>query len=191
MMPPAGGAATSSLDLARHRILVVEDEPLIALYQESILRDAGAAVVGPAHSVPEALRLIRRSASDGEITAAVLDINLAGTTARPVAASLSAIGVPFLVVTGYDLDGFGTCPALPRLMKPFEPAALISSIRALVDEVHRCIAPPALTRASGNHVPAGLTATVAGSADQPSGPASGARAPVPVAPTHSPKDAIS
>jgi AmiR/NasT family two-component response regulator len=78
--------------LRDRRILVVEDEALVAMLAEDGLLDAGAGVVGPAASVGEALRLIETAAADGGLNAAVLDINLAGEAVKPVVALLANSG---------------------------------------------------------------------------------------------------
>jgi DNA-binding response OmpR family regulator len=84
------------VDLTR-KILVVEDEFLIALELEHTLRRAGYQVVGPAAGVGMALRLLRQVRPD----AAVLDVNLAGERVTPVAEVLRAMAVPFLLASGY------------------------------------------------------------------------------------------
>ena len=115
------------------RILIVEDEALLALLVEDRLLDAGAEVVGPATSVADALRLIEAMAAGGGLSAAVLDINLRGAAVTPVADRLAALGVPFLFATGYgencDTGGHGTAPVLH---KPFDPDRLIAVIEGLV-----------------------------------------------------------
>lgn len=92
---------TAARALAGRRILVVDDEPLVALLIEDLLEDAGAEVVGPASSVAGALGLIESKAPDG----ALLDVNLEGELVYPVARVLSQLGVPFAFVTGYGLLG--------------------------------------------------------------------------------------
>ncbi len=83
--------------LAGHRILVVEDEYLIARNVKRWLMAAGAVVVGPVPSVDQALDLIE----DDGLAAAILDVNLGdGDTVYPVAAELGAMGVPYLLATG-------------------------------------------------------------------------------------------
>jgi DNA-binding response OmpR family regulator len=119
--------------LTGKRILVVEDEPLLSMLVEDELRGAGAEVVGPVPTVSEALRLVEAAAAaDGGISAAVLDINLQGQAAVPVAHRLAALGVPFLFATGYgeghDTGGHG---AAPTLRKPFAPERLIAAVEAL------------------------------------------------------------
>lgn len=126
------------LKLKGKRVLVVEDEALVSMLFEDTLLDAGALVVGPAHSVDDALEFIERSASDGGLDAAVLDINVNGEHVSPVADKLAALGVPFLFATGYgasyDMAGHG---AVPKLEKPFDPAGLITTIECLASPAHQ------------------------------------------------------
>jgi DNA-binding response OmpR family regulator len=114
------------------RILVVEDEAIVAMLVEDGLLDAGAKVLGPAASVDEALQLIERAASDGGLSAAVLDINLNGEAVSPVADRLTALGVPFLFATGY-VEGCDTGghTAAPILHKPFDPTSLVAAVDTL------------------------------------------------------------
>jgi CheY-like chemotaxis protein len=82
------------------RILVVEDDHLQASDLAQSLADCGAVVVGPVPTVMEALSLI-----DGEhdhLRGAILDINLRGEAAYPVADALLTRGVPFIFATGYE-----------------------------------------------------------------------------------------
>ena len=80
------------------RLLIVEDEWLVAEDHASVLRDAGYAIIGPAPSVLVALRLIESEALD----VAILDIGLNGETSYPVADRLIQKAVPFIFVTGYS-----------------------------------------------------------------------------------------
>ncbi|HYZ33920.1 MAG TPA: response regulator [Crenalkalicoccus sp.] len=117
------------MKLAGRRILVVEDEALVAMLVEDALLDAGASVLGPAATVAEALALLERGEAP---SAAVLDLNLAGETSTPVADVLAARGVPFVVATGYGADGL---PAghidVPVLAKPYDPEDLTSTLARL------------------------------------------------------------
>jgi hypothetical protein len=98
---------------------------------EDGLVDAGAKVVGPAASVGDALQLIDEVASDGGLSAAVLDINLNGEVVSPVADRLAALGVPFVFATGYG-EGCDTGGhAAPMLRKPFAPEMLVNAVDAL------------------------------------------------------------
>lgn len=85
--------------LQDRRILVVEDDYLIAMDIRRDLEEAGAVVIGPAPSVSQALRLLENEA---RIDAAVLDVNLGGERSFPIAEALQASAVPFLFATGYN-----------------------------------------------------------------------------------------
>jgi DNA-binding response OmpR family regulator len=111
--------------LTGRRILVVEDEALIAMLVEDALLDAGAVVLGPAATVEEALELFETEQPD----AAVLDINLAGQASIPVADRLSAGAVPFVVATGYGAAGLpDRHRGVPVLAKPYDPRELIAAL---------------------------------------------------------------
>jgi DNA-binding response OmpR family regulator len=111
-----------------HKVLVVEDEYLLALDLEQELHKAGFLVAGPALSVAEALPLAQFGCD-----AAVLDVNLAGETAEPIAEALLARRTPFLTVTGYAA---GQRPAVfesvPCLGKPVRSEALIGELRKML-----------------------------------------------------------
>ena len=79
------------------RILVVEDEVLIAVMVEDMLNDLGTTVIGPASTIPEAMAL----AEAGDIDAAILDVNVRGVRIDPVAEVLRARSIPVLFATGY------------------------------------------------------------------------------------------
>lgn len=80
-------------------ILVVEDEWLIAADIEQTLVDAGFDVLGPAHSVEEAGRLMKTRAP----SAALLDISLSEGNSFGLAARLSKLGIPYAFLTGYNI----------------------------------------------------------------------------------------
>lgn len=104
------------------RILVAEDEALVLMEMEDMLRELGGEMVGPVSTVAAALTAIGNGALDG----ALLDMNLRGEGILPVAEKLLARGVPFLLVTGYasHADEHATLRNAPRLNKPFSLRAL-------------------------------------------------------------------
>jgi len=119
-------------DLRGRRVLLVEDEMLVAMMFEDVLLDAGAEVIGPATSVEEALLLIEAAAAGGGVDAAMLDINLEGAMVSPVADHLAALGVPFVFTTGYgEHCDRGAHSAAPILAKPFGPDTLVTAVRNL------------------------------------------------------------
>lgn len=112
-----------------NRILVVEDEPLLALDLESELSAAGFDVVGPAGSVARALSLIDELGCD----TALLDVNLGLETSEAVALELRARGTPFVVMSGYAQDELPAALAgAPFLSKPVKPADLLIAIREIL-----------------------------------------------------------
>jgi DNA-binding NtrC family response regulator len=85
--------------LSGSRMLIVEDEYYLADDARDALIEVGAEVVGPVATVSDARALI---AADGAIDGVLLDVNLRGEMAFGVADELSARGIPFAFVTGYD-----------------------------------------------------------------------------------------
>jgi PAS domain S-box-containing protein len=117
---------------AGKRILVVEDQHLIAEQVEEVLLGAGCNVVGPVPTITRASRLV----VEEELDAAVLDINLNGEMIWPVAEALQSRGTPFLFLTGYaeavELPaGLGK---VLRIGKPFEPEQLVCSLAAILEQ---------------------------------------------------------
>lgn len=102
--------------LSACRILVVEDEYMLANELHLVLEEAGALVLGPAGSVAAALRCVDSAST---IDGAILDVNLGGEMVFPVADHLAARGVPFLFASGYDRSIFPPRFAdAPRCGKP-------------------------------------------------------------------------
>jgi DNA-binding response OmpR family regulator len=87
--------------LARRRILVVEDEALIAMDLEWTLRQSGCEVVGPVATLGDAVRAV---ATEHPLDGAILDVNLGRERVFPVADLLADRGVPFLFLTGYERE---------------------------------------------------------------------------------------
>jgi PAS domain S-box-containing protein len=122
---PAAGSETT---FGRPRVLVVEDEALIAIDIAEALEAAGFEVAGPVGSVREALRLI-----DG-CCAGVLDVNLGTETSEPVATALTHAGLPFVVVSGYARDQQPiSMREAPLVGKPLNPDALLAQLRSCMD----------------------------------------------------------
>jgi DNA-binding response OmpR family regulator len=113
--------------LAGLRILVVEDEMLVAMLVEEMLGMLGCEVVGPAATLDEAVAAVRANRLDG----ALLDANLHGRDSSPVAEALRECGVPFLLVTGYGRGDLGRAAlnAAPRVKKPFRFQQLAERMR--------------------------------------------------------------
>jgi CheY-like chemotaxis protein len=103
-------------DRTGKRILVVEDEPIVAMLLEDVILDLGLTVVGPASRLDEALRLAESESLD----AAILDINLDGHRSYAVADALRARGIPYAFATGYGEAGLdATHAGRPVLTKPY------------------------------------------------------------------------
>lgn len=107
------------------RILLVEDEALVAMLIEEYLEEWGHQVVGSAARLDEALRLARAL----DLDLAVLDVNLAGELSYPVAEALRERGVPVLFTTGYGVSGVpARLSNAPVLAKPFRPEQLARAL---------------------------------------------------------------
>jgi DNA-binding NtrC family response regulator len=112
----------SKTPLAGKRILLAEDEALIALEMKDILEGLGCEVVGPLSSVDRILD----DASRGGLDGALLDVNLRGRQIFDILPKLQALGVPLIITSGYDdLTLFpARYRAMPRIAKPFAEAEL-------------------------------------------------------------------
>jgi DNA-binding LytR/AlgR family response regulator len=115
--------------LRGRRLLVVEDDYMVAVELARSLEEMGAQVIGPVGSVKDALAMVEMA--DARVDAAVLDINLHDERVYPVADALAGRGVPFVFVTGYDALAIPEpyVSWAPRLQKPVDKALLA---RALV-----------------------------------------------------------
>lgn len=125
----AGATKRASVDRRQqsgNRVLVVEDEPVIAAEIASALRQAGMEVIGPAGSVRQALALLE----DGGCDAAVLDVNMRGETTEPVARRLRASKIRFATISGYNKDQLP--PAFgpePHLVKPLQSEFVVATVK--------------------------------------------------------------
>ena len=110
------------------RVLLVEDQLVVAMQIEDMLHGLGCVVVGPVGTLESAVPLARKEAFD----AAILDVSLDGEKVFPVAEELHMRGIPFAFATGY---GEASLPEkwrrLHRLAKPFGREQLEECIRSL------------------------------------------------------------
>jgi DNA-binding NtrC family response regulator len=109
-------------------VLLVEDEYYIADdFRRTIIAE-GASVIGPCPSLKSA----RDAIEAGGFEVAVLDLNLNGESAEPLARELEARGIPFAIATGYGSSALsGNLKPMARIEKPFEPSALVEIISNL------------------------------------------------------------
>lgn len=113
---------SDSSPLVGRRVLVVEDEVLVAMELESVLKAEGCVVVGPAPTNARALELIEQMCID----ACVLDLDLCGEPSAPVARALAARSVPFALVTGYsEAQTPEELRGVPRVSKPLDERVLV------------------------------------------------------------------
>ena len=119
---------TEAASLAGLRVLVVEDDMLIAVHIEEMLQGLGCVVVGPVGKLDAAMRM----ADDEALDAAILDVNIRGGQVYPVAERLRARGVPFALASGYSdwalPEAFRN---QPRLTKPFTKQELKAQVLSL------------------------------------------------------------
>ncbi|KLJ01321.1 response regulator [Luteimonas sp. FCS-9] len=87
--------------MRRPRVLVAEDEYMLAMHLHDGLCARGFAVVGPVATLDAALALVER---EPDLDAAILDVNLDGEKSYPLARRLRQTGVPFVFASGYDRD---------------------------------------------------------------------------------------
>ena len=116
---PAGQAQRKlRLTTTRKRVLLVEDETLIAMLLEDILDELGYDVAGSAADFDEGMRL----ASSETFDLAILDVNVGGREIFPIAEQLAARDIPFMFSIGFGAYGLPeVCKNRPVLAKPFKP----------------------------------------------------------------------
>jgi CheY-like chemotaxis protein len=121
----------TSTTVAGRRILLVEDEYLIAFDLASLLESKGAEVIGPAASVHEALALLGTGTLPD---AAVLDVNLGNERVFPVADELEAANVPFVFLSGYDAKVIpGRYATVPCCTKPLDRRRLVRVLAEAIE----------------------------------------------------------
>lgn len=124
----------AAVTLRSRRILVVEDEYMIAQEIADLLSDLGAETVGPVPSIGDALRLI---ATEERIDGALLDVNVNSQAVWPVVDALLERGVPMVLTTGYDASAIPSAYShLPRQEKPTTGSDLTRALAHAL-ELHR------------------------------------------------------
>ncbi|RWE12923.1 MAG: response regulator [Mesorhizobium sp.] len=119
------------IDREAKRVLIVEDEVLVAMLLESLLSEMGHQVVASIAQVNEATEFADRA----EIDFAILDINLGGAKSFSVAEILRRRGIPFVFATGYGSDGLtNDFRNEPTLQKPYEPLELKRAIEQILSD---------------------------------------------------------
>lgn len=115
--------------LSGKRVLIVEDEMLVALLIEDFLADLGCSCVGPFRSVANALEAARTE----DLDLAVLDVNLGGERVYPVAEVLASRRIPFLFLSGYGEEAIPPGHADWKVCaKPFKSEVLMRMLAALL-----------------------------------------------------------
>jgi CheY-like chemotaxis protein len=109
------------------RVMLVEDEGLVAMNAERMLQSLGCTVVGLAARVPHAFEKLGQL----EFDVAMLDVNLGGTMGYQLAADLHARGIPFFFATGYDGSALpADFRTVPLVRKPYNVAELARAMNA-------------------------------------------------------------
>jgi CheY-like chemotaxis protein len=120
-------AQSSQVNLGGRRILVIEDESMVAMFIQDTLEDIGCEVASVASRFNEALEKARTLAFD----VAILDVNLDGEQTFPIAEALVARGMPFVFATGYSATSLpAALQRAPILQKPFRQSDLERALRA-------------------------------------------------------------
>jgi DNA-binding response OmpR family regulator len=118
-------------DVSRCRILIVEDEPLLAMDVEMLLGDVGYGVIGPALNTAHALRLIE----DEKPNLTILDLNLGTEMAFPVLDRLAGSGMSFIIVSGHSREAMPRCHQdRPYLSKPYDSAELLRLVHHVLHD---------------------------------------------------------
>ena len=124
----AGGGGA---DVSGRRVLIVEDEPLVAFYLADIVEDCGCEVVGPAATCGSALDLLGTQ----EVDAAILDLILSDGNCDAVADALTARGIPWALATGFDVlalhPRYQTVPILRKPCPEGDVARMIETLLGL------------------------------------------------------------
>ena len=113
------------------KVLVVEDQPIMAMTLEEMLRAIGCSVVWHASGVTDALAMMRSQRPD----CAVVDLYLSGELAYPIARWLAADGIPFVFLKGYGRRTIlGDWASRPAIQKPFSVRSLQAKLEAALEQ---------------------------------------------------------
>jgi two-component SAPR family response regulator len=113
------------------RILVVEDENVLAMATSWIVEDAGYSIVGPERSVETTRQVLARL----KVDLALLDVSVGGETVVPVSEMLDAIGVPYIFITSHPVTSLpARYQSRPLLAKPYSSTALLALIQQILGE---------------------------------------------------------
>ncbi|MEM7728969.1 MAG: hypothetical protein AAF311_06795 [Pseudomonadota bacterium] len=116
-----------------YRVMILEDDPFIALDMEGVMDDAGFDVIGPFASVPEALKTLK-SDNDNTPDCALLDFYVTGGTTEFIAHELERQGVPYMFLTGNAADVreamVGQNPLIRS--KPVEIARIVKDVEGML-----------------------------------------------------------
>jgi CheY-like chemotaxis protein len=116
--------------LSGRRVLIVEDESLVAMLAEDFLIELGAIVIGPATSIDDAIAMI----ATHEIDAAVLDLNIRGERSDRVADALRLRGIPIVCATGYGEGAAEFASGSTIVAKPYSKEKLDHSLQLALSE---------------------------------------------------------
>lgn len=124
-----GSPLGSQSCLTGRRVLVVEDEMLVAMLIEELVEDLGCVVVGPFANLTDALKAAEEEVFD----LAILDVNLRGERVYPVAEVISARNIPFLLLSGYGQDAIPDGhPTWRACSKPFQVRELTRTLEGML-----------------------------------------------------------
>jgi DNA-binding LytR/AlgR family response regulator len=113
------------------RVLIVEDESLIAMMLEEILLEIGVVIVGKAFNMENALAL----AETAQMDAAVLDINIRGARIDPVASTLRARSIPLVFTTGYGEWAEDVADGAPVIDKPYNKERIQGALERCLEKL--------------------------------------------------------
>jgi DNA-binding response OmpR family regulator len=120
---------------ARHRlcgarVLIAEDEAIVAMELQQLMEDQGALALGPCYTIESALEAV----ADGSPSVAILDVRLGRSLISPVASALAARGVPFVFYSGQSErdETVAAWPSAPLVSKPCSGRALIAAVEQVL-----------------------------------------------------------